>query len=210
MSVCGGEGARICGRRGAYGRGRRSTTPASLPSHVLGGNSDETTLEFIMELHGVPRGHLHLPRPFAREMEAAKPPVLWLRAYGCSHGAMQVHVQYPKRRSMLLKRGWKVFARAHSLEDGHILCFKLVEDNMLPVMFYGRSGLRLGCCEESSSDAECPSSSDSDEEDSSSSGALGRSLNWFEIELRRTVPDKVPSTRKFLKQGFQKENNLLL
>lgn len=77
-------------------------------------------------------------------MEAAKPPVLWLRAYGCSHSAMQVHVEYPKRRSMLLGRGWKACARAHSLEDGHVLRFKLAEDNMLSVKFYGRSGARLG------------------------------------------------------------------
>ncbi|KAE8797315.1 l-ascorbate oxidase-like protein [Hordeum vulgare] len=108
-------------------------------------------------------------------MEAAKPHVLWLQAYGCSHDAMQVHVEYPKRRSMLLGRGWKAFARSHSLEDEHILRFKLTKDNMLSVKFYGSSGVRLGCCEESSSDVECPSSSDSDEEDSGGSGALGRS-----------------------------------
>ncbi|KAE8788451.1 L-ascorbate oxidase-like protein [Hordeum vulgare] len=108
-------------------------------------------------------------------MEAAKLPILWLRAYGCSHGAMQVHVNYPKRRSMLLGRGWKAFARAHSLEDRHIPRFKLAEDNMLSVKFYGRSGVRLGCCEESSSGAECPSSSDSDEEDNNDTGSLGRS-----------------------------------
>ncbi|KAE8767646.1 l-ascorbate oxidase-like protein [Hordeum vulgare] len=107
-------------------------------------------------------------------MEAAKPPVLWWQAYGCSHGAMQVHLEYPKRCSMLLGRGWKTFARAHSLEDGHVLRFKLAEDNMLSVKFYGRSSVRFGCCEESSSGAECPSTSDSDEEDSGGSGALGR------------------------------------
>ncbi|KAE8789350.1 l-ascorbate oxidase-like protein [Hordeum vulgare] len=108
-------------------------------------------------------------------MEAANPPILWLRAYGCSHADMQVHVEYPKRRSMLLKRSWKAFARAHGVEDGHILRFKLAEDNVLSVKFYGRSDVRLSSCEESSSGAECPSSSDSDEEDSGGSGALGRS-----------------------------------
>ncbi|KAE8772173.1 l-ascorbate oxidase-like protein [Hordeum vulgare] len=108
-------------------------------------------------------------------MEAAKPHVLWLRAYGCSHGTMQVHVEYPKRRSMLLGRGWKAFARAHGLEDGHILCFKLAADIMLSVKFYGCAGVRLSCCNESLSGAECPSSSDSDEEDIGGSGALGRS-----------------------------------
>ncbi|KAE8785832.1 L-ascorbate oxidase-like protein [Hordeum vulgare] len=117
-------------------------------------------LEFVVELHA---------------MEAVKPPVLWLREYGCSHSAMQVHVEYPKRRSMLLRRGWKAFARAHGLEDGHILRFMLAEDNMLSVKFYGRSGVRFGCCKESSSGVECPSSSDSDEEHSGGSGALGRS-----------------------------------
>ncbi|KAE8790019.1 L-ascorbate oxidase-like protein [Hordeum vulgare] len=88
---------------------------------------------------------------------------------------MLVHVEYPKRCSMLLGRGWKAFARAHIFEDGHILRCKLEEHNMLSVKFYGRSGVRLGYCEESSSDAECPSSSDSDGEDSGCSGALGRS-----------------------------------
>ncbi|KAE8774508.1 l-ascorbate oxidase-like protein [Hordeum vulgare] len=131
-----------------------------------------------MEPHDVLQGHFHLPRPFARAMEAAKPPVLWLRAYGCSHGAMQVHMQYPKRCSILLGRGWKSFTRAHGLEDGHILRLKLEEDNMLSVKFYGRSGVRLRCCKQSSSGTECPSFSDIDEEDNSGSGALGRSQSW--------------------------------
>ncbi|KAE8806733.1 L-ascorbate oxidase-like protein [Hordeum vulgare] len=88
---------------------------------------------------------------------------------------MQVHMEYLKRHSMLLGRGWKNYGRAHSLEDGHIFHFKLAEDNMLSVKFYGRSVVRLGCCEESSSGAECPFSSDSDEEDRAGNGALGRS-----------------------------------
>ncbi|KAE8792609.1 l-ascorbate oxidase-like protein [Hordeum vulgare] len=183
-SARGGGGARGRGCRGGHGRGRRSATPAPLSSPLQGGHSDGMTLEFVMELHGVPRGHLHLPRPFARAMEAAKLRVLWLRAYGCSHGALQVHVEYPKCRSMLLGRGWKAFARAHSLEDGHILRFKLAEDNMLSVKFHGRSGVRLGCCEQSSSGAECPSSSDSDKEDIGGSGALGRSDLGGQVEVR--------------------------
>ncbi|KAE8798068.1 L-ascorbate oxidase-like protein [Hordeum vulgare] len=77
---------------------------------------------------------------------------------------MQVNVEYAKRRSMLLGSGWKAFARAYSLEDAHVLRFKLVEDDMLSAKFYGRSGVCLGCCEESSSGTDCPSLSDSDEE----------------------------------------------
>ncbi|KAE8782105.1 L-ascorbate oxidase-like protein [Hordeum vulgare] len=87
---------------------------------------------------------------------------------------MQVHVEYPKCRSMFLGRGWKAFARTQNLEDGHVLCFKLAEDNMLSVKFFVRSGIYLGCCEESSSCAECPSSSDSEEEESGGSDALER------------------------------------
>ncbi|KAE8801883.1 L-ascorbate oxidase-like protein [Hordeum vulgare] len=88
---------------------------------------------------------------------------------------MQVLVEYPKRHSMLLRRGWKSFAHSHNLEDGHILCFKLAEENMLSVKFYGRASVRLGWCKEISSCAECSSSSDSDEGDSGGSGALSRS-----------------------------------
>ncbi|KAE8778877.1 l-ascorbate oxidase-like protein [Hordeum vulgare] len=108
-------------------------------------------------------------------MEAARHPVLWLRAHGCSHSTIQARVEYAKRHSMLLGRGWKAFARAQSLEDGHILHFKLVMENMLSVKFYGRSGVRLGCFEDSSSDAECPSSSYSNEGYIGDSGSLGRS-----------------------------------
>ncbi|KAE8803184.1 L-ascorbate oxidase-like protein [Hordeum vulgare] len=116
-------------------------------------------------------------------MEAAGPPVLWLRAHGFSHGAMQAHMQYPKRHPMVLGRGLKAFARAHSLEDGHTLCFKLMEDDMLSIKFYERSGVRLGCCEESSSGAECPSSSERDKEDNGDSGSLGRSQSlWVRSE----------------------------
>ncbi|KAE8815724.1 l-ascorbate oxidase-like protein [Hordeum vulgare] len=108
-------------------------------------------------------------------MEVATPAVLWLRAHGCSHSTMQAHVEYPKSHSMLPGRGWKAFARAHSLDDGHILRFKIAEENKLSVKFYGRTGVRPGCCEEGSSGAECPSSSHSDEGDNNGSGALGRS-----------------------------------
>jgi hypothetical protein len=66
---------------------------------------------------------------------------------------------------MLLHRGWKTFARAHCLMKGHILRFKLVEADLLSIKVFGRSGIRLGCCAESSTDDESSSSSDSDEEE---------------------------------------------
>ncbi|KAE8782241.1 L-ascorbate oxidase-like protein [Hordeum vulgare] len=67
---------------------------------------------------------------------------------------------------MFFKRGWKIFARPHSFMDEHVLLFKLVEADMLSVKIYGCSGARLGCCKESSSDAESSSSSESDEDNS--------------------------------------------
>ncbi|KAE8780954.1 L-ascorbate oxidase-like protein [Hordeum vulgare] len=73
---------------------------------------------------------------------------------------MQARVEYPKRHSMLLGQGWKAFAHAHSLEDGHILRFKLAEVNMLSFKFYGRTGVCLGCCKEGSSGIECSASND--------------------------------------------------
>ena len=69
---------------------------------------------------------------------------------------------------MLLRRGWKTFARAYCLMKGHVLCFKLAESDLLSVKVFGRSGYRLGCCAESSSDDESSSSSKSDQEDSDS------------------------------------------
>ncbi|KAE8786645.1 L-ascorbate oxidase-like protein [Hordeum vulgare] len=111
-------------------------------------------------------------------MVVDKPPVLWLRAHGCSHDAMRADVEYPKRHTMLLGRGWMAFAHAHGLEDGHVLPFKMVESDMLSVKFYGRSGARLSCCKESSSGAECSTSSDNDEEDSDGDDSGDGSGSW--------------------------------
>ena len=83
----------------------------------------------------------------------------------CCHGDMWVNTGFPAPQVMLLRRGWKTFARAHCLMDGHVLCFKLAESDLLSVKVFGRSGIRLGCCTESSNDDESSSSSDSDEED---------------------------------------------
>ena len=67
---------------------------------------------------------------------------------------------------MYLCRGWKTFARVHSLTAGLILYFKLMENGLLSVKIFGHSGGRLGSCAESSTDDESSSSSESDEEDS--------------------------------------------
>ncbi|KAE8819683.1 L-ascorbate oxidase-like protein [Hordeum vulgare] len=104
-------------------------------------------------------------------MEVDKPPVLWLRAHDYHNGAVQVDVEYPERHVLLLGRGWKSFARAHNVMDGHILHFKMMKADLLFVKIYGRSCARLSCFEVSSSRTKSPSSHDSDEEDSDGSGS---------------------------------------
>ena len=78
---------------------------------------------------------------------------------------MRVDVEFPAPHVMLLRRGWKTFARAHSLAEGHILHFKLMNAYLLSINVFGHSSARLGCCTERATDYESSSSSDSDEED---------------------------------------------
>ncbi|KAE8820519.1 l-ascorbate oxidase-like protein [Hordeum vulgare] len=95
--------------------------------------------------------------------------------HGCSNGAVPVVVELTGPRTLFLGRGWKRFARAHSLWDKHVLRFKKIADNMLSIKLYGSSGARLGCCEESSSGTKSPSLHGSDKEgmegDDSGSGS---------------------------------------
>ncbi|KAE8816605.1 l-ascorbate oxidase-like protein [Hordeum vulgare] len=97
-------------------------------------------------------------------MEEEKLLMLWLRVHGCGNGAIPVAVEHPGPRLLFLGRGWKSFARAHNLWEGHILRFKMMSDNLLSVKLYGSSGVRLSCCEESSSGTKSPSLRGSEEE----------------------------------------------
>nr|XP_020177108.1 B3 domain-containing protein Os03g0212300-like [Aegilops tauschii subsp. strangulata] len=99
-------------------------------------------------------------------MELEQRRALRLHMRGCGNGGMRVDVDFPAPHVMYLRRGWKTFARAHGLSKGHVLQFKLMENGLLSVKIFGRSGGRLGCCTESSTDDESSSSSESDEEDS--------------------------------------------
>nr|XP_020174200.1 B3 domain-containing protein Os03g0212300-like [Aegilops tauschii subsp. strangulata] len=123
-------------------------------------------LEFVIRLYKPPRGRLRLPTPFAREMELKQPRALKLHMWGCGNGSIRVDVDFPTPHVMYFRRGWKTFARAHSLSKGHVLHFKLMEADFLSIKGFVSSGVRLGCCAESSTDDESSSSNDSDEEDS--------------------------------------------
>ena len=87
---------------------------------------------------------------------------------GCGNGSMRVDVDFPAPHIMYLRRGWKTFARVHSLTEGLVLNFKLMENDLLSVKVFGQLGTRRRCCVESSSVDEDSSSSRSDKEDSDS------------------------------------------
>lgn len=87
---------------------------------------------------------------------------------GCENGGTRVDIDFPAPHVMYLRRGWKMFARVHSLTAGLVLYFKLMEGGLLSVIVFGDLGTRLKCCVESSSDDEDSSSSGRDEEGSDS------------------------------------------
>jgi hypothetical protein len=101
-------------------------------------------------------------------MELDPPQTLRLHMRGCGNGGTRVDVDFPAPHVMYLCRGWKTFARVHSLTAGLVLYFKLMENGLLSVEVFGDFGTRLKCCVESSSDDGDSSSSGSDEEDSDS------------------------------------------
>ena len=101
-------------------------------------------------------------------MELDPPQTIRLHIRGCGNGGTWVDVDFPAPHVMYLRRGWKTFARVHSLTAGLVLYFKLMENGLLSIKVFGDLGTRLKCCMESSSDNEDSSSSGSDEEDSDS------------------------------------------
>ena len=132
------------------------------------GHVGDQPREFFFRLRRPPHRRLRLPTPFAREMELDPPQTLRLHMRGCGNGGTRVDVDFPAPHVMYLRRGWKTFARVHSLTAGLVLYFKLMEGGLLSVKVFGDLGTRLKCCVESSSDDEDSSSSGSDEEDSDS------------------------------------------
>ena len=96
-------------------------------------------------------------------LEIDQRPSIRLHMKGCCNGDMWVNTGFPAPHVMFLHRGWKTFTRAHFLMKGHVLLFKLVENDLLSVRIFGCSGHRLWCREESLTDDESSSSSDGDE-----------------------------------------------
>ena len=140
--------------------------PPPVVPPAMEGHVGDQPREFFIRLHRPPHRRLRLPIPFAEEMELDLPQTLRLHMRGCGTGGTRVDVDFPTPHVMYLRRGWKTFARIHSLTVGLVLYFKLMERDLLSVKVFGDLGTRLKCCVESSSDDEDSSSSGSDEEDS--------------------------------------------
>ena len=83
----------------------------------------------------------------------------------CCNGPVQVTVETSNNGIMYLTRGWKSFARARCLGQGHLLHFRLDGPDTLVVKFFRASGAHLECCAESSSDSDTASSSDAEDDD---------------------------------------------
>ena len=141
--------------------------PPAMPP-TMEGHIGDNPYEFFIRLRRPPRRRLRLPTPFSQEMELDPPQTLRLHMRGCGTGGTRVDVDFPAPHVMYLRRGWKTFARIHSLTVGLVLYFKLMEGGLLSTKVFGDLGTRLKCCMESSSDDEDSSSSGSDEEDSDS------------------------------------------
>ncbi|KAE8783116.1 l-ascorbate oxidase-like protein [Hordeum vulgare] len=143
-----------------------------------GTHVERTLLEFLVRLQGCIQTRLQLPITFAKVMSEEKPPMLRLHVHGCGNGTVTVAVEQSGPRLLFLCRGWKSFAHDHNLWDRHVLCFKMMADNLLSIKIYEISGARLGCCEESSSGTDSPSSRESDEDGSDGSNREHGSDRW--------------------------------
>ena len=137
------------------------------------GHVGDQPREFFIRLRRPLRRRLRLPAPFAREMERDPPQTLRLHMRGYGNGGTRVDVDFPAPRVMYLRRGWKTFARIHSLTTGLVLYFKLMEDGLLSVKVFGEFGTHLKCCVESSSDGDSDDgSSSSSESDEKTAGQI--------------------------------------
>ena len=116
--------------------------PPAVPPAAEGHVGDQPR-EFFIRLRRPPRRRLRLPTPFAEEMELDGPQTLRLHMRGCGAGGTRVDIDFPAPHVMYLRRGWKTFARIHSLTVGPVLYFKLMEGGLLSVKVFGDPGTRL-------------------------------------------------------------------
>ena len=74
-----------------------------------------------MNMHRSPCTWLRLPDSFAAAMADRTPLGLWVQADGCCNGPSWVATEFTPSAFMFLKQGWKSFALARGLKQGHVL-----------------------------------------------------------------------------------------
>ncbi|KAE8773858.1 l-ascorbate oxidase-like protein [Hordeum vulgare] len=96
---------------------------------------------------------------------------LWLQRDDSCNEPSWVATEFTPRDFMSLARGWKSFALARGLKEGHLHYFEFDGVTTLFVKILGRAGDRVDCCMESGN-INCSSSSDNGNS-STSSGRSG-------------------------------------
>ncbi|XP_020172571.1 B3 domain-containing protein Os03g0212300-like [Aegilops tauschii subsp. strangulata] len=112
-------------------------------------------------MHRDPCTWLRLPESFTKELAERVPMGLWLQPDGCCNGPSWVVTAFTPSGFILLMRGWKSFAVARGLKEGHILHFKYDGAATLFMKIFGVIGYRLKCCTESD-DSDSPGNNDGD------------------------------------------------
>ena len=125
--------------------------------------------KFFIDLHCRPHSRLYLSDSFAMAMVNRRLASFWLHVEGCPNGPSWVFAKYALDESMLLGKGWKLFARFHHLTRGQCLAFQFDGDQTLSVKIYHAAGGRVEGCAESESSSNCSCSYDEDEDEESSS-----------------------------------------
>ncbi|KAM3209851.1 hypothetical protein ACQJBY_064101 [Aegilops geniculata] len=136
------------------------------------------------------RNWLQLPDSFAEELVAGVPLGLWLQSDGCYNKSSWVVAEFTPSGYMYLTRGWKSFARAHGLKEGHTLHFKFDGAVTLFVKIFGEAGGCLECCTESDSNGDGHSSNgNSSDGGDASSGRSGSERDGGDASTGRSGSD---------------------
>ena len=99
----------------------------------MGGHIGDQPYEFFIRLYRAVRSSLRLPTPFTRVMVRESPQSLRLHMRGCGNGNIWADIEFSCPRVMYLHQGWKTFACAYSLTEGHVLHFKLMDNSLLSI-----------------------------------------------------------------------------
>lgn len=117
----------------------------------------------MVHVHRDPCTWLRLPDAFAGEMVKHALLGLWRQPNGCCNGSSWVATDFSSLPPdfMFMRRGWKPFARARGLMEGHTLLFKYGGAATLFMKIFGTAGYRMGSCMESDSSGSSGGSSGS-------------------------------------------------